>query len=179
MATVEPKSAPPQKPAAQSSWFGRNWFWVVPVVSLPVCLCGGCISIFLATTAGIASFLANSEVYVESMARATQSQAVQAELGTPIDPVPKDVQGSLSLENGNGDADFSFGIQGPDGSGRVIVVGTKAAGGDWEYTKMQVEIDGSSTVIDLLAEEVEPDSNEAATNTRAKGDGEGKEAKSP
>jgi len=129
-------------------WWGRNWFWVVPVGCLVplVCCCGGPALIGVGAMASIKA----SDPYKEAVARAKQSPAVQEALGTPIQEGFL-IQGNLNVHNADGEADLTIPLSGPKGSGTVHVVGTKAAG-KWTYTTMEVDVAGSGAHIDLLAE---------------------------
>jgi hypothetical protein len=88
-----------------------------------------------------------SDPYTESLDRATNNEEVSSKLGQPIEPGFM-VQGNINLKNDGGQADLSYSISGPNGSGNVHVRGDKA-GGAWSYEKMDVTI-GEGNVIDLL-----------------------------
>jgi hypothetical protein len=141
-----PASRPPR------GWWGRNWFWVVPVGCLAplLCCCGGTLLIGVGAMAGFKA----TEPYKEAVARAQQSPEVQAALGTPIQ-VGFLVQGNIKVENDHGEADLTIPLSGPKGSGTLHVVGTKAAG-KWTYTTMVVDVPGSGTHIDLTGTEKGP-----------------------
>ncbi|QDT16300.1 cytochrome c oxidase assembly factor Coa1 family protein [Alienimonas californiensis] len=142
----------------QRGWWSRNWLWAAPVGCLtPLVLCGGCL---FAVVGGAFGALKSSPPYAESLAAAQADADVQEALGAPIEPAFL-VQGSFNNTNGNSDADLTYEISGPNGSGTVHVVGTAAPGGDWEYSEMSVQIPGEPA-IDLLEgtpEGVEPDAD--------------------
>jgi hypothetical protein len=129
-------------------WWGRNWFWVVPVGCLVplVCCCGGPLLVGVGVMASIKA----SEPYKEGVARAQQSKAVQDALGTPIQ-VSFVVQGNIKVENDTGEADLTIPLSGPKASGILHVAGTKAAG-KWTYTTMVVDVPAAGARVDLLAE---------------------------
>ena len=147
-----PSGEPIRASAPRRGWWGRNWFWVVPVGCLVplVCCCGGPALIGVGVMAGIKA----SDPYKEAVARAQQSPAVQDALGTPIQ-VGLLVQGNLKVENETGEADLTIPLSGPKGSGTLHVVGSKTAG-RWTYTAMAVDVPGSGDHIDLLADEKGP-----------------------
>lgn len=100
------------------------------------------------------SAMKSSDAYKEALQRAQTNPAVIEALGTPI----KDgmfVSGNTKVENGVGEADLSIPITGPKGSGTIYAVATKS-GGNWTYTKLEVEIKGRSERIDLLPAEPAP-----------------------
>ena len=99
---------------------------------------------------GVMASIKASDPYKEAVARAQESPAVQAALGTPIQ-VGVLVQGNLKVENDTGEADLTIPLSGPKGSGTLHVVGTKTAG-KWTYTTMDVDVPGSGAHVDLLAE---------------------------
>src|SRR5690242_14104430 len=119
-------SGEPVRPAQpRRGWFGRNWFWAVPVGCLVpfVCCCGGPLLLGYFAMLSIKS----SEPYKEAVARAQESKAVEDALGTPIQ-VSFVVQGTINVTNDGGDADLTIPLFGPKGAGVLHVVGTKAAG---------------------------------------------------
>ncbi len=94
------------------------------------------------------SAMKSSDAYKEALQRAQTNPAVIEALGTPI----KDglfVSGTTKVENGVGEADLSIPVNGPKGSGTIYALATKS-GGNWIYTKLEVEIKGSGARIDLL-----------------------------
>jgi hypothetical protein len=143
----EPGGTVPAGPPRRG-WWGRNWFWVVPVGCLVplVCCCGGPALIGV----GVMSGLKQSDPYKDAVARAKQSQAVQDALGTPLQEGWL-VQGNLNVSDGSGTADLTIPLSGPKGSGSLHVVGTRAAN-QWTYSTMAVDVPGSGAHLDLLAD---------------------------
>jgi hypothetical protein len=136
-------------PAARPpNWWQRNWKWVVPAG------CGGCLTLAAAFTAllllFVFSLIKRSDVYVEAIAEARSHPAVVQALGEPIEPGFW-VSGSISTSGPSGTADFSAPLHGPTGRGTLYVVAEKQAG-IWSYEVLEVEVDGRSDRIDLLAE---------------------------
>lgn len=133
---------------AAKSWWGRNWFWVLPVGCLtPVVACGGCFALLFMLVFGA---LKSSEVYVESLDLAKANDDVKALLGEPI-AAGALVSGNIEIQDGSGKADLSIPISGPKGSATIYAVATKS-GGKWEYSRLEVVSDDSTTRIDLRAE---------------------------
>lgn len=140
----------PQGP--KRSWFGRNWFWLVPLlVLMPLCCCcGGPLGLFWWG----ANQLKSTPPYVDSVAVAQQDPAVQMALGAPIE-----VPTILGLPNGS---DFDFGIDptgqtfeatlvlnGSSASGTLRIEAQSSDGVNWTYTVRQVAL-ADGTVIDLI-----------------------------
>ena len=140
----------PQGP--KRSWFGRNWFWLVPLLVLtPInCCCGGIGSMFWWVT----SELKQMPPYIDSVAMAQQDAAVQQALGAPIE-----VPTILGFPNGG---DFDFGMEatgqtfeatlvlnGSSASGTLRIEAQSSDGVNWTYTVRQVEL-ADGTVIDLI-----------------------------
>jgi hypothetical protein len=137
----------PQKP--QKNWFGRNWFWFVPlIILLPIfCCCGGGGAL---VWFGLKT-ITNETPYKDSVVAAQQNPEVQAALGTPIE-----VGGFMGIPTDGSEPDYQPGmymiinipIDGPNGSATIFVDATTTDGVNWTYTRQEVELpDG--TVIDL------------------------------
>ncbi len=88
----------------------------------------------------------SSEPYQQSLERTQADARVQALLGTPITS-GFTTTGNIQLNNDSGQADISYTVSGPQGSGTVHVVAEKA-GGAWTYSKMTFSNAGEE--IDLL-----------------------------
>lgn len=152
---MEPIPTPPAPNALppQPGWWSRNWKWAVPVGG-----CGGCLAfvligaIFFSTIFfAIFGAMKSSDVYKTALARAQSNSAVLEALGSPI----KDgllVSGSTNVNGASGQADLAIPISGPRGKGTIYVAATKSAG-EWNYSRLEVEIDATKERIDLLAGE--------------------------
>jgi cytochrome oxidase complex assembly protein 1 len=142
-----PPGTPPQRP----SWWSRNWKWFVPV---------GCLTIILlfAAFVGAIAFIIfgsmrQSDAYKQALAKAQSDPVVALRLGTPIKPGMW-VSGNINIHGPSGEAKIAIPISGPKGNGTVYVEGTKSAG-KWNYSLMQVAIEGEDTRIDLLQDSAE------------------------
>ena len=91
----------------------------------------------------------SSDVYQEALSRAKSNPAVVVALGSPIKEGLM-VSGSTQTNGATGQADLAIPISGPQGKGTIYVAATKAAG-EWDYSKLEVEIDGTKERIDLKA----------------------------
>jgi hypothetical protein len=130
---------------SQSSWFGRNWFWVVPAGCLtPLLLCGGCVAAVLVTVTGA---IRMSDPYREAVAAAMASPEVKAELGEPLE-VGFWTNGNIQINNGSGTANITIPIKGPKKSATIKVDATKDVGA-WEYSRLEVATEGGGKPIDL------------------------------
>lgn len=128
------------------NWWQRNWKWFVPV---------GCLSTLLLFAGGIALLLSfvfgmmkSSDVYAQALTRAKANPAVIEALGTPI----KDgyfTSGSIEETGPSGSAELSIPISGPKGSATIYLEARKSTG-QWNFGKLQVELDASKQRIDLL-----------------------------
>jgi len=129
----------------QKSWWGRNWIWVVPLGCLtPVVLVIGCIAVaFFA----VAELVKSSDVFLNSVAAVSSSDAVKNALGEPIQPGMQ-IQGRLNLSNNDGNADITYSISGPKGAGTVHVVADKREE-VWTYTMNKVHINATNEDIDV------------------------------
>jgi hypothetical protein len=131
----------------KKGWFKRNWKWFVPV---------GCLSIILMLVAFVAAIIVfvfgaikSSDVYQQALAKAKANGAVVRELGEPIEPGWL-VSGSIDVGNDSGNANLSIPVSGPRKSGTIYTVATKKQG-RWEFTTLEMEVDGESRRINLLA----------------------------
>jgi hypothetical protein len=135
----------------QKNWFQRNWMWAVPIGG---CGCG-CIVVILFFVFGIgAALFGVSKIFDEStpVKYATElaysNPKVMEALGVSIEKnrIPS---GNISLNNEDGEIDFSIPIKGNKGEGTIIVKGIKADG-KWVYEDLYVLIKKSQEQINLL-----------------------------
>lgn len=135
----------------QESWFKRNWKWAVPVGG---CGCG-CIAIILffvfgigATLFGVSKMFDEATPIKYATELAFKNPKVITSLGDAIEKqgIPS---GNISLNNDNGEIDFSIPIKGTKGEGKIIVNGLKM-NGKWVYEDLYVLIKDSQEQINLL-----------------------------
>jgi hypothetical protein len=126
---------------------GKPWIkWVVL----------GCTGLLLLVVLGVAACFSlivgavkKSGAYQEAMEKARATPAVVEALGEPIEP-GYFVSGSVSVEGGSGEAKISIPLSGPKGKGTLYAEATKRAN-RWEFTLLELEVEGRSERIDLLA----------------------------
>lgn len=135
----------------QKSWFKRNWLWFVPTM--------GCLTLIVLFLLGIGSLIfgitnmiSDSEPAQYALEIATESLVVIEALGEPIEDGI--ASGSISFNDGDGDADLRIPISGPKGSATLRVVGEKYDG-SWSYEKIYVILGDSDQRIDLLQEKLD------------------------
>jgi Cytochrome oxidase complex assembly protein 1 len=134
-------------PPQQKGWFGRNWKWFVPV---------GCLSMVLVVVAVVAAVIyfafgamKSSEVYQEALTKTKSNQAVVRELGEPIE-AGWQISGSFNVSGDSGNADVKIPVSGPKKSGSIYATAIKRQG-KWDFSALEVEIEGESKRINLLA----------------------------
>ncbi|MGZ4732314.1 MAG: cytochrome c oxidase assembly factor Coa1 family protein [Terriglobales bacterium] len=127
----------------QRGWLARNWKWLLATLFM-----GGLV-LMVGFFALIMGAIRSSDVAQASMATAKSNRRVLQQLGAPIEEGWL-LSGSVNVSNASGDADLSVPISGPKGKGTIYVTAHKS-GGRWNYSLMQVAIDGSDERIDLLA----------------------------
>lgn len=132
----------------KDSWLKRNWGWV---------LGGGCLLLIVIITLGIGSLIfgvskmfTSSEPYKYAFEQALNNDKVIALLGEPIE-TDGIMEGNISLNNDDGEADFEVPIRGPKGEARIIVIATKDYD-NWTYEKLYVQIKDTQEEINLLKE---------------------------
>ena len=154
---IEPPSrATPTMPAAKK----RGCWWIaIPVGCLAVLLvCGGFVgSIFF----GVTTMLKSSEPFQRAVQLASDDLDVQEALGENITP-GWSVQGSIQVDNGEGEVDMVIPLSGSKGSGQVHVRGTRESG-QWIYEKIEFS-DSSGNRIDLNSSE--PADNDNSINAQ-------------
>lgn len=139
---------PPKK-----GWFARSWWWFLPLVILGpfVCCCGTC---------GGCMYLGLQQMeklppYQDTLAAANGNAQVQAELGTPLEAASlfetasSGGQFEYNQTGGGESLVASVPVTGPLGSG-VMHIEATSSGTTWTYTRREIVVNGSGTVIDLM-----------------------------
>jgi hypothetical protein len=142
-------TAPPyplQPEPVKKTWLERNPLWKIPLGFLTLLLLIGIFGTVLLTI--IVSSFRSSDVYKDSVARATASQQVRDRLGEPIKP-GWFISGQMNVSNNTGNANLSIPISGPRGKGIIRAVAAK--NGTWTFSFLQVIVEGRSENIDLLS----------------------------
>lgn len=131
----------------QKNWFGRNWVWAVPG-----CGCLGII-LFVVFGAGVAffgvkNFMSNASPYDYAVEQATSNPQIIQVLGDPVTSNGA-MNGNISIQNENGNADFTVPLKGSKGNG-ILVVSAIRVEGKWFYENLYVTIKDSQEQINLL-----------------------------
>ncbi len=132
--------------APSPSWVQRHWKWLVPA---------GCLGLVTAAVAWgvfivffILAGMKTSGAYQDAVAAVTSSPEALAVLGEPIE-AGWWLIGSINVSGPAGNADIAFPVAGPEGSGKLYVVGEKRAG-RWTLELLELEVEGRDGRIDLL-----------------------------
>ncbi len=134
----------------QKSWFGRNWLWFIPLT--------GCLGFVLlvvlgfgAAFFGISKMITNATPVEYAIEQAAKNEQVIKKLGKPIEKygIPS---GNISLDNNDGNVDFSVPIRGDKGEGVLVIRGIKVEG-TWIYEDLYVRIKETQEEINLLEKE--------------------------
>jgi hypothetical protein len=130
----------------QTNWFGRHWKLVLSAIGLGVVLswvlCIGAFVFFIFGT------MKSGDPYQQALTKIRASSAAQQSLGTPIHD-GWFVTGSLGVSGSSGNADMSFPVSGPKGSGIVHMVAFRY-NGKWIINKLELTVNGSGRKINLL-----------------------------
>jgi hypothetical protein len=138
--------------APRRGWWARNWKWAVPVGCLtPLLLCGGLVTLIVTLVFGA---LKSSGAYTEALARARADPRVQKALGEPVE-AGFWVTGSVGTAGGTENANLNIPVSGPKGTGTLHAVGQNAGGG-WQFTTLEVAVEGTPDRINLLAPKEAP-----------------------
>lgn len=147
-ATTPP--VPPAPPPGPSS-SGKSKKWILFG-------CGGCLGLIVLGMLAAGGFfffvmgvIKKTDVYADSLKKAQNSAEVQAALGQPVEAGWM-MQGSVTVNNGAGTADFSIPLSGPKSEGTLIVKADKPAGGAWQYQALEVQVTGTGQKIDLRSQ---------------------------
>lgn len=136
----------PPRPPRPQTWLERNWKWLVPLLIAIV------LFVFSALIGGVIYFvesaLRSSYPYQVAVKRATESPVVAAKLGTPLH-IGWFVSGNLGFNGSEGSASLGIPISGPNGKGRIMVVGKKHAN-HWNFETLEVDVSGPDEPIPLL-----------------------------
>ncbi len=141
-------AAPPFPPRPQTQ-FDRRRKWLVPVLVVAGVLL---LALFLGGLFwGIESMMRASYAYQLAVKRATESPAVAAKLGKPLH-IGWLVSGNVNFSDTEGSASLSIPVSGPNGRGRIIVVGKKHAN-KWNFETLELDVAGEDEPIPLLEQE--------------------------
>ncbi|OAG69110.1 hypothetical protein A7D17_10510 [Xanthomonas floridensis] len=141
--------AVPPSPPVRRGWWSRHWKWALPLLALLL------IAILAASLAafvvGIARVTKSAEPYRVGLAAAQQDVRVIAALGAPIEDgvIPS---GSISINGGSGNANFSVSLHGARGNGTLYIEAERHAG-RWHYTTLEVVPDASAAIALLENQE--------------------------
>lgn len=132
------------------SWWSNNWTWFVPV---------GCLTIAFLFVAGVGMVIwliftsvKSSDVLQGALDAARADPRVVEALGEPIE-MGWLISGSVRYENREGEANLTIPISGPEDSGSIRLEAVKQ-GEDWTYHRLEVTIDSTSEIIDLIPGEM-------------------------
>jgi hypothetical protein len=88
---------------------------------------------------GITSIMKNSTPYLTAIEDLHANRAAMTELGEPV--TTSFPRGSISANDGDGEANLKIPVQGTSKSGVVYVEG-ELSQGDWHYTRIELVVDG-------------------------------------
>ena len=132
-------SQPPALPPR--TWLSRHWKWIVPALALAAAafLYG-----FVCLVTGV---MKTSDAYQLALARAQESPAVMAALGTPITEGFL-MKGNIHVSGPSGQAQLEIPIRGPKG-GATIYVAAEKTKGVWHFEYLIVQTNGDEKRFDL------------------------------
>lgn len=139
-------------PLRPRNWLERNWKWAVPVLVV------SCLLVLTLFVGGIfwaiTSMMRSSYPYQLAVKRATESPAVAAKIGKPLQ-IGWLISGNVNFNGPEGNASLSIPVSGPNGEGEIIVVGKKH-GNRWNFETLEVDVTGEDESIPLLEPELKP-----------------------
>jgi len=132
----------------EKNWYQNPWFWGVGGCCLG-CVVLPLIVIAVLGTGVLVAFQGMAgDVKEGALDLARADARVVSALGEPIEAGFM-IQGSVNVNNDEGEADFSFPVNGPDGAGDLHVLATRRAG-EWEYQRVILEVDGQADRIVIV-----------------------------
>ena len=154
---TQPQTSPQFQQQPPGNWWSRNWKWVVLVgCLLPILLCGGGVAGLVLV---VFKAIRSSDIYVESLDRASRNAEVRERLGEPV--VSKWwLSGNVNTKNGSGDADIRIPISGPKGDGTIHAVAHRSEG-RWIYDTLNVAV-GDDTINLLESNSSPPESTDTS-----------------
>ena len=141
-AVQNPATSQPGRPATH--WKRNLALGVLALVFLFVAFVGGIFFI-------VETSFRHSDCYIQGLARAQSNPMVIEKIGQPV-TAGWLASGSINVSGPSGNADISIPITGPKGKGSIYVLAKKSAG-EWNFQRLEVEIEGEDPRIDLLKTE--------------------------
>lgn len=133
----------------RKNWFSRNWKWALPTFGCLTFIVLSIIFVF-ALYSSVSTLFKDSEPYEMAMSSINNNEYVIEKLGQPIEANGM-FQGNINYENNDASADIQVPVKGSKGKGILTVIAEKQ-NDVWTYQLLQVEIDDTNEVINLLDE---------------------------
>lgn len=137
---MDAPSATPVPPRPKRGWLRRNWLWFVPTALVGLFVaCAGCCG-------GIGLYVLgqwkSAEPYQMALKLVQQDAKVKAALGEPVEEATwwRPPGGEIHIEDGRGDARYTFEVKGPRGTAQVQSQ-ARRMDGQWSLTLLDVTID--------------------------------------
>ncbi len=109
----------------------------------------GLLALVLGIATIVMSVMRNSDAVTMTVDRARASQALTAEIGTPVE-MGWFLGGTINIDNGKGTADVTVPVNGPKGGASIHTRATKEPDSGWVLHEATATVDASGTKIDLL-----------------------------
>jgi hypothetical protein len=103
---------------------------------------------FITVIGGTFSFMKNTPVYKRSFALVQSTDEITERLGTPIKS-GFFIAGRIDAEGASGNADLSYKITGPDGSGTIFITADKESG-QWTFKTVVFEENNTKERLTIL-----------------------------
>jgi hypothetical protein len=130
----------------RKSWLEQHPRSKIPLGCLTLLVLIGMFIVLLMTV--ITTSFRGSDVYKQAMAQAAANSQVRAQIGEPI-KADWLLSGELKVSGDTGSANLSIPISGWRARGTIRAVAYKSAG-VWNFTRLQVSVEGRRDRIDLL-----------------------------
>jgi hypothetical protein len=132
----------------KKSWLDRHAGWKIPLGCLLAIVFLGAFVAIVFTVVEVS--FRKSAVYQEALNRAERNPDVASRIGVPLRP-GRVLQGKINVSGSSGTAQMAIPVTGPRGKATIYLDARKAAG-NWEFLTLQVQFEGQSDCLNLLAE---------------------------
>ncbi|OOV18600.1 cytochrome c oxidase assembly factor Coa1 family protein [Flavobacterium sp. LM4] len=140
----------------KKSWWGKNWKWFLPTLTLIFLLLFWLIlSLSIdGNVTDIAQAYSDNSLYEKAIEKVKTNQRVLEVIGE-IEPIDKlaILEGNAIYSNNNNSVELSVRVKGSKGKGKMDISADKN-GTEWKYKKISIRIKEPKEEIQILKEEV-------------------------
>jgi hypothetical protein len=140
----------------EKSWWGKNWKWFLPTLTLIFSLLFWLILSlsFDGNVTDIAQAYSDNSLYEKAIEKAKTNQRVLEVMGE-IEPIDKlaILEGNAIYSNNNNSVELSVRVKGSKGKGKMDISADKS-GAKWKYKKITIRIKEPKEEIQILKDTI-------------------------